>query len=322
MENRDEIHVGLLMGGPSEEREVSLKSGAAMSAALQRKGYRVTEIDPGTDLPWLLMQHRIDVAVLALHGTYGEDGSVQGLLEALGIPYTGSGVLASAICMDKGVSKRLFRDGGIPTPPWLEVNLAEEADFSAVGWHALAQQENAPAYPLFVKPLCSGSSIGVSRVTRPEELEEALNLAGTISPRVILEQEVAGVEITLGVVDGTPMPLVEIEPLEGFFDYQRKYTPGATRYPIPPHSLSPEVCATATAIGLNAYRIAGCQGVARVDLIVDRNNQPWVLEINTLPGMTETSLVPKAAKALGLDFDDLVERICQSASLGACGGRS
>ncbi|MBF0310559.1 MAG: D-alanine--D-alanine ligase [Magnetococcales bacterium] len=317
--------VGVLLGGLSEEREVSLRSGKAMATALRRQGFDVTEIDVARDLPARLVASGIQVAVLALHGPYGEDGTVQGLLEILGIPYTGSGVASSANCMDKGLCKRLLRDQGLPTPPWVicRGRLAPDSDETTRRSEArrLAEEVRAAGlrYPLFVKPHRSGSSVGIARVATFEELAGGLAGALAVSAEILVEQGVIGREVTLSVFDGQGLPLVGILPSDTFFDYHCKYTAGRTRYPIPPPDLDEETMAEATRLGVAAYECAGCRGLARVDLMIDADNKPWILEINTIPGMTETSLAPKAAAHAGLSFDALVERILAGATLEQCG---
>ncbi|MBF0341354.1 MAG: D-alanine--D-alanine ligase [Magnetococcales bacterium] len=309
--------VAVLMGGSSPERAVSLKSGAAMLAALERTGWNPLSIDPadGRALSAALNDNRVAVAVLALHGSGGEDGAIQGFLETLAIPYTGSFVGPSALCMNKILSKRLFRDAGLPTPPWQEIVLD--------GNHPEAPlPELAVTLPCFVKPMSTGSSVGISRVADGEDLRQALLLAaragGVGETRVLVEQEIRGVELTLSVLNDTPLPLIEIRPGEAFYDYHAKYASNQTRYLIPPENVGPEIMEQATRIGLEAGRLAGCRGLYRVDLIVDAEGRPWILEINTLPGMTATSLAPKAAAAVGLSFDDLVERILAGAGLESC----
>ncbi|MBF0215281.1 MAG: D-alanine--D-alanine ligase [Magnetococcales bacterium] len=309
--------IAVLMGGSSPEREVSLKSGAAVLAALERRGWNPIAIDPadGRALPGALLENRIAAAVLALHGAGGEDGTIQGLLEILGIPYTGSFVGASALCMNKILSKRLFRDAGLPTPPWEELLLDGNDP------HA-SPPETTLELPCFVKPMSTGSSVGISRAGNREELREGLILAaragGDGLTRVLVEQEIIGTEVTLGVLNDRPLPLIEIRPGTAFYDYHAKYTAGQTRYLIPPERLSAGAMARATEVGVAAGRVAGCRGLYRVDLIIDRHDTPWLLEINTLPGMTATSLAPKAAAAIGLSFEDLAEQILSGAGLESC----
>ncbi len=315
--------IALLMGGTSAERKVSLSSGQAMYDALVRLGCSVQAVDV-TDprqLPARLVADGIEVAVIALHGAYGEDGALQGLLEWMAIPYTGSGVKASAICMDKGMSKRVFRDGGLLTPPWWELS----------GWETTQEvgalhDHLAAGRALFVKPACSGSSVGISRVTTRDELRQGLACAaqdGHTKPQagaaLLVEEEIRGAEVTLSVLNGQPLPLVEIRPEEGFYDYMNKYTCGRSRYLSPPPSLTESAMARATEAGLQAGTLAGCRGLYRVDMIVDDQERVWILEINTIPGMTPLSLAPRAALAAGLSFDALTQNIMMGAALQTCG---
>ncbi|MBF0096547.1 MAG: D-alanine--D-alanine ligase [Magnetococcales bacterium] len=316
--------IGVLLGGSSSEREVSLRSGSALLSAYQRLGYQAVAIDTqsGRDLPAQLLQHKVDVVVIALHGPLGEDGTVQGLLEVMHIPYTGSGVAASAICMNKALSKRLFQAAGLATPAWEELRLRAGAPLDA--GQRIHLREAWQGIPLFVKPSSAGSSVGIRRVEDVTELEAALQAAATAAAPdgeeadILLEQEIVGREITLGVLDGEPLPLIEIRPETGFFDYQNKYTPGRTRYLIPTESLTAAEIQKATATGLAAGRVLGCRGLHRIDMIVDQQGVAWVLEINTIPGQTETSLAPKAAAASGLSFEALAQRILAGATLDSC----
>lgn len=308
------------MGGNGSEREVSLKSGSALLQAYQRLGRNVTAIDIRSwrQLPMLLSTEKIEIAVLALHGLGGEDGMVQGLLETLGIPYTGSGVAASALCMNKIYSKRLFRDAGIPTPSWASVTVTRG--------QITQKDANLAALrpPFFIKPLDSGSSVGVARVGTDEDLDAALLQSaqsastGTNSVKILVEEEVAGVEVTLAVLNAQPLPLIEIQPETGFYSYDNKYTPGKTQYRIPPVHLPASVREPIEAMGIKAGEVTGCRGLYRADFMVDPDNRPWILEINTIPGMTETSLAPKAAAAAGISFDQLAEHILASAHIESC----
>ncbi len=308
-----ERHIGVLLGGLSEEREVSLKSGGAMAGALERRGYRVTRIDVDRDLPAVLVKEGIEVAVIALHGPLGEDGAVQGLLELVGMPYTGSDVASSALCMDKALSKMLYRASDIATPPWRELRL-EKGDRAALEKALEDLGDWEP--PLFVKPLNSGSSVGISKVMDRAQLKKALLEASAICSRVLVEQEVKGVEVAMAVLNGESLPPIEIQPIDGFYDYENKYTAGRTNYLSPPQHLSEAALERAAKVARESYRLSGCRGLARVDVIVDADETPWVLEINTIPGMTETSLAPKAAAAAGIDFDELVVRILSGATVG------
>ncbi len=312
--------IGVLLGGSSTEREVSLRSGAALVAAYQRLGHPVVAIDTqsGRDLPGALLTQAIDVAVIALHGPMGEDGTVQGMLELMSIPYSGSGVTASAICMNKSISKRLFHAANIATPAWEEVRVTVGQPLSPELFSRLTRRWEGKS--LFVKPASAGSSVGIRRVGQLAELESAMAAAAEAAAQpgeaadLLLEQEVVGAEVTLAILDDSPLPLIEIRPEGGFYDYLHKYTPGRTRYLIPTESLSDQEVQTAVATGLAAGRLLGCRGLHRVDLIVDQAGCAWVLEINTVPGLTETSLAPKAAAAVGLTFDDLAERILAGAT--------
>jgi len=292
--------VGVLLGGLSKEREISIKTGTAIAEALARRNYRVEVLDVSRDICRKLTEKRIDVAFIALHGRWGEDGTIQGLLEILGIPYTGSGVMASAVAMDKVVSKRLFREAGLPTPPYT----------------VLREPAAAPARPLpqVVKPASEGSTIGVAIVRSQEAWEKALDEAFQLDQTVIAEDYVEGREITAAVLNGAPLPLIHIEPKEGFYDYTSKYTPGKTLYHVPA-DLEPATESLIKDLATEAYQALGCEGCARVDLILSEEAGPTILEVNTIPGMTPTSLVPKAAAAAGMSFEDLTEAILDDASL-------
>lgn len=296
--------VAVLMGGRSAEREVSLRTGAAVAEALRGRGREVLEVDAGRDLAHRLEELRPDVAFVALHGRWGEDGTVQGLLEMLGTPYTGSGVLASALAMDKGMSKVVFRALGVPTP-----------DFQVLAPGTPAEGLEL-ATPLVAKPVREGSTIGVAVAREPAQVSAAVAAARAHGDEILVEHFIEGREVTLGVLDGTPLPLVEIVPEGGFYDYASKYTPGRTRY-LCPAPLGPEETREAVRAGCAAYRVLGCSGAARVDLMIDSAGRPWVLEVNTIPGMTPTSLLPKAAAVAGMSFADLAEGILAGAGLKA-----
>lgn len=287
--------VGVLLGGLSPERPISLKSGHAVTAALKRRGWNVVEIDVGPDLPAQLVAHGVTVCWLALHGILGEDGCVQGLCEVMRLPYTGSGVRGSAIAMDKVATKRMLRGSGIP--------MAADAV-----WRAGDAFPEGVTYPVMAKTPEGGSTLGIRKCHDRAELEAALDYCVGFAPEVLLEQFVAGDEITVAVLEGEPLPVVSIVPNTEFFDFEAKYTKGKTTY-VAPAPIDPAIAAAAQRSARIAYRTLNLSGVARADFIVDAAGTPWFLEINTLPGMTETSLSPMAAGVVGMSFDDLVERL-------------
>lgn len=308
--------VGVLYGGTSPERDVSLRTGKAVLTALVGKGYDVEAIDVAADLPRHLVEKRIDVAFVCLHGKLGEDGSVQGLLEVMRIPYTHSGVLASSMAMDKIASKRVYEHAGLPTPAWTTFAHPGGTPFRSVHLPA-----NVPV-PFVVKPANAGSTIGIGIVRNddPVEYAKALNAAAAYDRAILVEQFVAGTEITVAVLDDglnrQALPIIEIVPPEGFFDYDAKYTyaKGKTSY-VCPARIPDAVAAEASRVAVAAHQVLGCEGVTRSDLIVDAAGKCWLLETNTVPGMTETSLVPKAAKHIGMEFPDLVETLLETARL-------
>ncbi|MCJ7663121.1 MAG: D-alanine--D-alanine ligase [Desulfobacterales bacterium] len=293
--------IGVLMGGISREREVSLKTGSAMLKALQEGGYQARGIEVSADIVQRLQQAQIDVAVIALHGRWGEDGTVQGLLELLRIPYTGSGVLASALAMNKIKAKEIFLYHGLPTPEFItpEEDDPEEPPFPP---------------PWVVKPASEGSTIGIDIVMEREGLQEAVRRARGYDHEVLVERFIKGKELTVAILKKKPLPIVEIVPLGGFYDYQAKYTPGQTAY-ICPAQISDRQQEEIGKLGLKAYQVLGCSGCARVDLLLSEQGEAFITEVNTLPGMTETSLVPKAAAQVGISFLKLVEIIVEEACL-------
>ncbi len=293
--------VGVLMGGLSTEREVSLRSGRAVAGALRRRGWSTVEIDVDRDLPSQLLRRGVDVAWIALHGRFGEDGCVQGLLEVMGIPYTGSGVRASAVAMDKLATKQAL--ALVP-----EVTLAPH--------RVVREGEPLPGdleLPVVVKPLVGGSTIGISVARSVEQVQRVTAEALAHHPEVLLEAFVQGDEITVPVVDGRPFPVIRIVPESGFFDFEAKYTKGQTRYEVPAR-IDEGTADLAQRAAVAAFLALGCRGLARADFMVPRDAPPVFLEINTLPGMTETSLSPMSTEADGFPFDDLVERILKGAS--------
>jgi D-alanine-D-alanine ligase len=303
--------VGVLMGGMSGEREVSLRTGEGVATALEGRGYDVARIvfGPGTrGVDQLVREAHIDTAFLALHGRGGEDGCVQGLLELLGIPYTGSSVLASALAMDKLKSKELFRLHNLPTPPYYLLSERELPE--------LVEVHESFGFPVIVKPRSEGSSLGVSKAGNLSELEAAVRAALLHDPFVLVERYVRAMEVHVGVLDGRVLGAIEIVPRSGFYDYASKYTPGATEYICPPR-LGTTRARGVMNLAERAARALGCTGACRVDLLVTEGENEYVLEVNTLPGMTPTSLLPKIAASAGIDYGSLCEAILRGARLHA-----
>ena len=297
--------IGVLMGGQSAEREVSLRSGKAIYNALKGLGYDVVAIDVGHDFLNVLKRVKIEIAFIALHGGYGENGSIQGLLEVLGIPYTGSGVLASALAMDKEASKKIFLYHKIPVPPF-----AVRSHQSSV----ISHQSKTINFPLpwVVKPATEGSSVGVSIVREDRKVRPALKKAFSLSNRVIIEKYIHGKEVHIGILNGRVLGGVEVRPSLEFYNYEAKYTAGMTEYILPPEIKS-GVYKRAKEVALNAHIALGCVGATRVDLKINTKGDPYVFEVNSIPGMTETSLLPKIAKQSGMDFPDMIEEILRGA---------
>ena len=304
--------IGVLIGGLSREREISLKTGKAILKALTDKGYTACPIDVGYDIAETLIKEKIECAFIALHGRFGEDGTIQGMLELMRIPYTGSGVLASALALHKVMAKKIFLCENIPTPHF-EVFQRQEIGKGPIRNISLP-------LPLVVKPAREGSTIGVSIARTEEELVLALKEAGKYDEEILVEEFMKGKEITVGILEDIPLPVIEIAPKSGFYDYHSKYTKGETQYIIPAR-VPREKYLYAQEISLKAFQALGCLGCARVDLMTDENNDPYVIDVNTMPGMTETSLLPKAASYAGIAFEDLVERILLGASLKVEGGK-
>jgi D-alanine-D-alanine ligase len=297
--------IGVLMGGLSAEREVSLKSGAAVHKALLARGYNAVAIDVGRDLADVLKREAIKTAFIALHGRYGEDGCVQGLLELLQIPYTGSGVLASALAMHKLYSKQAFAASGILTAPFRCYRRGETVNLNELQFNL----------PVVVKPVQEGSSVGVSIVKDVSQLSSALDEALRHDDEILVEQYIKGQEVQVGILEDRPVGAIEIVPKNEFYDFEAKYTDGMAEH-IFPARLEPVLYEKAQAVGLSAHRALGCKGYSRVDLLVTNTGDCYVLEVNTLPGMTSLSLLPEiAAKGAGLPFEELVSRIIESAAL-------
>ncbi|MFP2963736.1 D-alanine--D-alanine ligase [Myxococcus sp. 1LA] len=306
---KDELkqkRVGVLLGGMSAERDVSLRTGEAVSGALRGLGYNVVDIDVGRDLPARLAAEKVDVAWLAVHGRYGEDGCLQGLLESLFIPYTGSGVLASALGMDKVYAKQVFVAHGIPTPAYRSFRDAASA---------LAAADSLPfPFPVVVKPSREGSSVGVHICKTRDAYEAAVNDAAKYAGSLLVEQFVKGREVQGGVLDGEALGVIEVRAAREFYDYDAKYKAGTGTQYLFPAPLPPDQYARVNEVCLAAHQALGCSGGSRSDVIVTDGGEVFLLETNTLPGMTATSLLPKIAAGRGIDFPALCERLL----LGAC----
>ncbi len=330
------MNIAVFLGGISPERDVSLNSGKSVALALQELGHNVITLDPafGIEQPKSLLNelvksvdsipptlsqlsnfpirnylelvnssflNNIDAVFLTLHGKYGEDGIIQSLLELRGIPYTGSGVLSSALAMDKVMSKIVLEENGITTPKWIVLGKGKWNSEDLEQWSF----ENIPCV---VKPNDGGSTIGMTIVNKREELFSAIQLAEKYSEKVLLEEYIEGQELTVPIVGTEALPIIEIKPKGGFYDYTRKYTKGETEY-ICPAELSTDIFHRVQEAGLKAFEVLGCKGFARTDFRLKPNGEFYCLEVNTIPGMTSTSLVPKAAKAIGIEFPQLCQKI-------------
>lgn len=305
---RGKQRVGVVMGGGSGEREVSLRTGEGVADALEALGHDVERVVVGAGREGVerLLAARMDVAFLALHGKGGEDGCAQGLLELIGVPYTGSSVLASALAMDKAKSKELFRLHNVPTPPYYTLRAEDLGD--------LDDLHGAFGFPAVVKPRAEGSSLGVTKVTDAAGLRRALAAAFALDEVAVVERFVAGTEVHVGLLDGRVLGAVEVVPRSGFYDYAAKYTPGATEYVTPPRVPSARMRGV-FALAERAAKVLGATGACRVDLLVTPGENEYVLEVNTLPGMTPTSLLPKIAEGAGLAYGALCEAILAGARL-------
>jgi D-alanine-D-alanine ligase len=308
--------VAVLKGGQSLERAVSLRSGAHAEDALERLGHDVLGIDVDAQLVARLCEAEPDAALIALHGSDGEDGTVQSLLEAIRVPYTGSAPAACMCCTDKALAKQLMRGAGIPTPDFDPI---QEASIKSLGAaDALPRIERTLGFPLVVKPARLGSALGIKFARTSDELPGALVGAFSYDSKILVERYVRGRDLAVSVLDGpggpTPLPIVEAVPREEeFYDYESRYEIGMTTF-VCPAELPDDTTAQAQELALDVYRLLGCHGVARVDLLLDeQSSELWVLETNIVPGMTETSLLPQAADAAGIGFDELIARVLQSA---------
>jgi D-alanine-D-alanine ligase len=296
--------IGVLMGGLSSEREVSLASGNAILEALKGKGYDAVAVDVGRDVGEQLRKSGVEVAFNGLHGKFGEDGAIQGLLEILGIPATGSGILASAMGMNKIISKTVFKAYGLHVGPFMVVSVGDKEPLTT------AQMELG--FPLVVKPSSEGSSVGVSMVNTGDELAPAVKLAFSYDREVLIEKYIRGMEVQVGVLGERALGAIEIVPKDVFYSYKAKYEQGMSEHFFP--ARVPEAIYKRTLdAGLAAHRALGCRGYSRVDFIIDAAGDPYILEVNTLPGMTATSLLPDIARGVGMSFPDLVEEILRLA---------
>ncbi len=296
--------VGVLCGGPSQEREISLRSGRAIHEALLQKGYPAVLLELSRDprkIPATLARSNISYAFIALHGPFGEDGKVQSLLRRLKIPYTGSAPAACRLGMDKWLSRRRWAQAGLPVPKT-----------ALAGSHEALLKGNGLSFPMVVKPAGQGSSFGISMVDSRKELARAIQQAAPYGQKILLEEYLSGPELTVGILEDRPLPVIQIVPKRRFYDFVAKYTPGQTEYRVPA-PLPQEVARLAQRIALRAHRALGCRSFSRVDMIWVKARGPVLLELNTIPGMTATSLLPKAAQAVGIDFAELCSRMLASA---------
>jgi D-alanine-D-alanine ligase len=302
--------IGVLMGGLSGEREVSLRSGQNCLHALQARGFHAVPIDAVRDVSQRLTEEGVEVAFLALHGRFGEDGTIQGLLEMMGIPYTGSGVLASALGMNKVAAKKVVRGSGICTPDYCEV-LPDDTPCSVV-----TRVKAELGLPVMLKPVEEGSSLGVFKCHTDAELLSAVGHGQAEFGALFAERFVLGTEITVGVLEREgrveSLPILELVPKNEFYDFEAKYTEGLTDF-ILPARLEPDVYAAAQQVAAAAFAAIGCRGYSRVDMMVDKDGQPWFIEVNTLPGMTDLSDLPAQARAAGISYEELVETILLTA---------
>lgn len=306
-----DYRIAVLCGGLSNERDVSLRSGENVYNSIKGMGLNVVKIDAGRDIAAQMKEEDVTLVFNTLHGKWGEDGCVQGVLDLLGIPYTGSGVLASAIGMNKVYTKRLLIAEGIKTPGYLILN---KDNFNEM----LEMTEGVTGYPVIIKPVSEGSSISVEKANNKIELEKYGSKMFESYDDIFIEKFIEGIEITTGVLgkksSSAALPVLQLVPKNEFYDYEAKYTKGLTEFIIPA-KLNEETYKNAQEIAEDVHNIVGCSGVSRVDAIVDDKDRIWIIEINTLPGMTETSDIPAQAKAAGMSFDELVEKILISALL-------
>ncbi|HYA87887.1 MAG TPA: D-alanine--D-alanine ligase [Nitrospirota bacterium] len=296
--------IGVLMGGISSEREVSLSTGSAILKALKEKGYNAVAIDVTRNVAEVIRTSGIEIAFNGLHGKFGEDGAIQGLLEIEGIPYTGSGILASAVGMNKILSKLLFKAHGLLVGPYMVLDAGKREQVNEV--------PSIIGYPLVVKPSSEGSSVGVSLIYNNEELVPAVELAFKYDREILIEQYITGKEVQVAVLGNRALGAIEIVPKNVFYDYEAKYKEGMSEHFFPAR-IDDAAYERLLDAGLSAHRALGCRGYSRVDFIIDAGGSPYILEVNTLPGMTATSLLPDIARGVGISFPDLVEEILRLA---------
>lgn len=308
-QREDKSRIGVVMGGCSSEREISLKSGQAVFEALRQKNVNVSAVELTTEdeesVIDALRCQRIDVAFIALHGKFGEDGTFQQMLEKHGIAYTGSGPEASRRAMDKIVTVQMARKGGVPVPEGIALTQSD-------GGLASLDAARLGGFPVVVKPSSEGSSIGVSLAADAAQLQKAAEEAWRYGPRIMVERYIRGREMTVGILDAEAMPVIEIKPKMSFFDFEAKYQKGKTDY-IVPAEIPPQTAQELQRLALQTFRILGCRDFARVDFMLDASLNPYLLEINTIPGFTSTSLLPKAAAHRGIGFTELCVRMIEMA---------
>ena len=304
------------MGGPSSEREISFKSGRAVEEALRGSGLNVVAIDVDKDIEERLKEEGVEVAFIALHGRYGEDGTIQALLESLAIPYTGSGVEASRMAMNKVASKEVFLRDGIPTPDFyvLEREKDKDKDKDKDKEVVISQppRHSTIKVPVVIKPAREGSTIGVSVVKEEEDFLPALDRAFRYDDKILVEEYIDGREVTVSILNGSALPVIEIVPKHEFFDFEAKYTNGLTKFKVPA-PLSKELYGKTQEVALQAHRALGCRGMSRVDMKVSQEGKPYVFEVNTIPGLTSISLLPKAAQVAGVSFPQLCRKLIEIA---------
>ena len=298
--------VGVLMGGPSSEREISLESGKAVFQALANSGLEVVAIDIKTsdskENIRLISSQNLDCAFIALHGFFGEDGKIQEILDNLRIPYTGSGKSASKLAMDKVASRKIIASAGLAVPRYRLINKTSAASSADIDF----------GLPWVIKPVAQGSSVGLSMIDRPQDFKGALEEAFKYDDQALVEEYISGRELTVGILGERALPVIEVIPKNKFFDYQAKYTPGMTEY-IVPAKIEDGVARKTQEAALAVHRLLGCSGFSRVDIMLDAQNIPFVLELNSIPGLTQTSLLPKAARVAGIAFDKLCIRLIKTA---------